>query len=134
MLDVGKSALPLTVHVLGEVDFPAQPIVQGQLRGNAPGVLPIEESALLTFRRVQAAADVTIHERHIAQQKGRQIQATGSAVGCPLGTKVKLTGAVSVARHPEVFGKADIATKFYLVVTNYFRPVIYELELLLALG
>ena len=51
-LDIGKSTFALPVHRLGEVDLPTQAVVEGQLRSNSPGVLAVEERALLPLCRV----------------------------------------------------------------------------------
>ncbi len=58
--DVGESAVAFGVDRLGEVDFPAQPIVEGQLLVAPPGVLTVEEPALLAFRRIVRGSDVGI--------------------------------------------------------------------------
>ena len=72
--EIGEAALILPVHVFGEVNFPAQPVIKGQLGSHAEGVLSVIEHAVLTFRGIQAGADIAAHLGYIAEQEGAEVQ------------------------------------------------------------
>src|ERR1035437_6811370 len=57
--DVRKAAVAFAVHRLGEVDLPAQSIVDGQLGGRPPGILPVEEPPLLPLGWRAASCGIT---------------------------------------------------------------------------
>ncbi len=46
---IHERTIALAVDRLWEVELPAKAEVQGQVLGNAPGVLPVEEGSLLEF-------------------------------------------------------------------------------------
>src|SRR5260370_8470500 len=48
-----KTAVTLPVHNFGSVVLPAQAIVDGQLVSGAPGILPVEEVAVLWLHPVR---------------------------------------------------------------------------------
>ena len=69
-----EASVVLAVHVLREVNLPAQAVIQGQLRGDAPGVLNVGEEPLLAFGgigRVTHVARRTIPHRPAGTKPGR---------------------------------------------------------------
>ena len=70
-----ETAVALTVHAFRSVELPAQTVVKGQFRRDAPGVLAIEEIAILRFhcRRFGRRTDVAVERSHFAEQERGQI-------------------------------------------------------------
>ena len=52
--------VPFGVDRLREVDLPTQPVVEGQLRREAPGVLSVEEPALLPLGRIVSGRQIGV--------------------------------------------------------------------------
>ena len=50
---IQEAALSGAGHLLRTIDFPAKPIVKGKFLGDAPGVLPEEEPAVLRLTGVE---------------------------------------------------------------------------------
>src|SRR5215475_1081667 len=72
--NIGKPAVTLAIHRFGEINLPAQSIVESQLRSDAPGILAVEEPALLPLRCVIGAGNVGVVDvagkrGHIAQKE-----------------------------------------------------------------
>src|SRR4030095_9722201 len=66
-LNSHESAFLITVYSLGEIDLPAQPVIESEFGSNAPSVLAIEEPALLTFGRVETGADEAVEAGNISE-------------------------------------------------------------------
>src|SRR6202007_2750488 len=77
---VGEAAFVLAVNILGEVNLPAQTVVEGKLRRYAPRVLAVVEHAVLALCRIQSSAHVTADLSHLAQHKGGPVQAANTSV------------------------------------------------------
>ena len=69
VFDVQQCAVARAIGRLGEVEIPAKAEVQGQLLGDAPGVLRIEEGALLEFLGVGGRGDVAVEAGYVAEQE-----------------------------------------------------------------
>ena len=54
-----EASVVLRVHVLREVDLPAQAVIDGQFRSDAPGVLNVGEEPVLALGGIGRVADVT---------------------------------------------------------------------------
>ena len=134
LVEVGETALALTVDVFGIVDFPAQAVVKGQLGADAPGVLTVEEPALLALSCVQAGADETLEFVYVAEQEGAEHQAAVAGERSAVLVEVELTGAVRVGRYTEVHRVTNVGAELELMVALDLGPVVDELELLFALG
>ena len=76
---IGEAAVALGIDGFRRVDFPAQAVVEGQLRRNAPGVLPVEEVPPLMLRRVKLCADEAVEACHVAKQEGSKIDTANAA-------------------------------------------------------
>ena len=99
---IGESTVVFAIHVLREINFPAQTIIQSQLRGNTPGVLSVIKHAMLTFRRVKTSADVAAHLGHVAEKKSSQVQpaqSAGRTAGCSPIIESVVAGTARIARH-----------------------------------
>ena len=57
-IDVSETTLAFAIDVFGEVNLPPQSVIHRQLGCYAPGILCVVEHAVLTFRRVNAGADI----------------------------------------------------------------------------
>src|SRR5581483_10038572 len=80
LLNVGEPTLLGTVYILGEINLPAQTVVDGQLRGCAPTIFTVVEHAMLALSRVGARAHVTIHASCVSQQEARKRHAAGTCI------------------------------------------------------
>ena len=130
---VDEAAFAGAVHGLRTIEFPAQAVVHGQLLGDAPGVLPIEEPAILCLAGIVYGADVALEELHVAQQERGQ---TGTAAVGSLragGIEVELPGAVLVAGDAQVVGAADVGAELEGVIALDLGPVVDELILIFIL-
>ena len=58
--NVGEATITLRIDSFGEVDLPAQAVVERELRRNAPSILPIEEPALLAFGGIVGRREVRV--------------------------------------------------------------------------
>src|ERR1700682_2569355 len=111
---VKLGAIAGLVNRLGEQKFPAHPIVDLELRGDAPLVLCVEEPTPLALACIGAGTDVaaepgdfTEQERGVAQTLLGRGTATGDEAGV-IRAEVELAGAVAVAGHSKVQGVTDI--------------------------
>ena len=100
--DVRESSVSFAVHGLGEVNLPAQTVIDGQLRSCAPGILSVKEEALLPLSCVvrtgdSGVVDVAGKRGHVAQEERGQVQAAIRAIGSGLGAEVVFTRPVVVA-------------------------------------
>src|SRR5713226_7386802 len=71
-----EPAVALVIHVLRKVNFPAQAVIQGQARRDAPGILDIEEFAVLPLGSIRGIADITLHGADVAEQERGQWKAS----------------------------------------------------------
>src|SRR5712692_3901688 len=133
LLQVSETTVALGVDSFGEVDFPPEAVGHREFGADAPGVLTVEEPALLAFRCTSARADVALEESDVAEKECGQRKAIGSLIGSISGIERQQTGAVLIAGEAQVFGIADVAAKLEGVVALGTCPVVYKLELLLVL-
>ena len=133
-IEIRESTLLLAINGFWKIDFPAQPVIEGQLRGHAPSVLAIEEPPLLPLGGVEARAHKAIKVGHIAEQERGQVKAAVSRVRRATGIEFQLTGAVRIARHPEVLRITNVCSELDLVIPLDARPVIHNLELIFLFG
>src|SRR6185437_6204237 len=98
-----------------EVNLPAQPVVDGQLRGCAESVLAIEEPALLPLCGIIRGGKIRVvhitgERSHVAQKESCQIQSACSSIGRALWTEVELSGSVVVAGNSQIHRVPDICS------------------------
>ena len=134
---VGKPSVSLAVNRFGEVNFPTQSIVKGQLGGHAPGILTVEEPTFLPFRRRSATfriVGIALQLGDVAQQERRQVKAASTCIAAGSGVVAEavFAGAVIVAGETQVHGVPDVTAKFELMVAIHLGPVVNKLELLLT--
>ena len=129
---IGKAAFVFTVDVLGEINFPAQAVVQSQFRSYAPGVLAVIEHSMLPLGSIGTGADVAAQLGNVAQQERREIKAAVATVRGRWLIEGVDAGSVGVARHAQVLRVPNVRTELELVVAFHLRHVGDPLELLLA--
>src|SRR5258708_19331900 len=100
MGNFGPTPVVVAVNGFGEIDLPAQTVVKGELGGETPSVLAVEEPALLPFGSVQAAADETVEAGHIAKKEAGKIQTTLSPVRPTPGININFTDPVASTQTP----------------------------------
>src|SRR5712675_1828842 len=69
-----NSAITIFVHVLREINFPSQSVIQRQSRSDSPGILDIEKFTVLPLGCICRIADVTLHAGDVAEQERCQWQ------------------------------------------------------------
>ena len=131
MHDVGESAVIFAVHVLGEVNLPTQSVINCEFWSDAPRVLRVIEHSMLTFRRVDAGADVAAKVRHIPKHERSEIQSATAATRSSRTAERINTSTIGIARHTQVLGVTDVSTKLKLMVAFHLGYVTHELVLAL---
>src|SRR5262249_51936726 len=100
-------------------------------RGNAPGILTVEEEPRLRFIGVGGIADVTVKVTNIAEQETRQTGAAGAARSLSdVIREFELASPVSVARHAQVVRVPNVRTELDAVAATNIGPVIHKLILM----
>src|SRR5262249_39773629 len=132
--EIGKPALVFSIHGLREINFPAQAVVERQLRSDAPSVLSVEKEPFLPLGGVSTGADVSAEAGDVAEQQGSQTQAARTGVRSPQLVEGQLPGAIGIAGNSQVPGFTNIGAEFVLVVAYDLGPVVDELDLVLAFG
>ena len=133
-VDVQPAAVARLVDRLRVVDVGAQAVVEGQLRGGAPGVLDVVEVPPLALPRVRARADEALEEGHVAQEEGGEAEPAAVRAARPVVAEAELARPVGVARDAQVVGAADVDAELHGVVAEHLREVRDDLPLLLVLG
>ncbi len=107
-IQIEQTTLPFAVDRLWKVNLPTQAIVGGEFVGDSPGVLRIEESALLPFLRICVLGLGALVGRGIAQKKRGEAKAgrgaTSNGIEHAAGAN---RGEVEVARAHVIVVQAD---------------------------
>ena len=142
ILEVKQGAIAGPIGRLWEVEIPAKAEVEGQRLGGAPGVLRVEEGALLELLGVGGGGDVAVKAGYVTHHEGCKAQATlrqGIAarairwIGGGTSAEVEQAGAVVVRRYAQVAAVAQVGAHLERVVADDPSPVIDDLELIFAL-
>src|SRR5215472_425129 len=70
---IRESTVILTIHVLGEINFPSQAIVQRELWRDAPSVLPIIEHTMLPLGGIGGRAHIAVHGGNVTKKECRPV-------------------------------------------------------------
>src|SRR5207245_417037 len=99
---------------LREIHFPAQAVVNGDIVGDTPGVLTVEEQPFLTFCSVGILGLRSLECGYITEQKCSQAHARGSRTSGIDWIKMEIAGAdIVVVQTDQVLKRvADVSTEF----------------------
>src|SRR5664279_1523293 len=131
--DIVEAAVAFAVNRFGEVNLPAQSIVQRQLGSYAPSVLPVVEHAPLPVGGVRHATNEARERGYIAEQERRQVHAAYVAVPSTVLTEGQLASTIRVAGYAQVGGITDVTAKLEAVVAMNLGKVHHTLPLVLSL-
>src|SRR5664279_4120877 len=130
--NIVEATVAFAVNRFGEVNLPAQSIIQRQLGTYTPSVLPVVEHAPLPVGGVRHAANKTRERGYIAEQERRQVHSAYVAVpSTGLGER-QLASTVLVAGYAQVGGITDVAAKLEGVVAMNLGKVHHRLPLVLS--
>src|SRR5580658_1702692 len=134
-IQVEQAALAFAGNGFGEVQIPAQAIVQGQLLGNSPLVLSVKEPPLLPLGGGSILKDGAEEIIDIAQQECGEAYALACRAGGDRLRKLKLPGkqVVVIYANQVIQRPTNVSAKADVVVANGMRPVVHPLKLALDL-